>query len=603
MFWFPIIACFLSPPVVLKVVNPDGTSAVTAKVWVFRYQEEAPATSEPTPSVTDADGKATLVTRGNSTKQMHQFFARDTAGRIGSLVSSRVAVEPVVIKLLEVGDRTGRVIDADGKPIAGAVVTFINAYKSPNRYGDEYDAPPLNLPEWESRRQASRTGAEGRFKLKGVPVGYRPHVIVKHHERGEMKYFTRTDGELVAMLPRPGQASITVRGADPSALKGVGWSIKAIEEEEKENEQVLMRPSRFYRGEHPGTNQYIIPKLFPGRHYFELTNPVTVPYVVESNRAFDLKAGETTELTITLSKPAVKISGSIVEPTGKGVPNLVVLIIQSNPDSSGVKFGHVTTNAEGMFTAYGPTGWHSYRIQRPPEGFVIPPVNQDERLVAPVLIEIGNNYTFPRLQLLATKTFVARVVDASGKRVSGTKAFLPFTMFGDWDREPIKTDIDGTLRVKNLHPDASIDFRIRRGKAVNVPQMYHMAAHDKPATIEISEANAGAVSGKVIDAAIGLFPKTKVRLYQHIQGYGGKSGRSTSELVESRTTDAKGQFHFTGLWPGVRYYVSARAEGYAIVMTQHIDVASGQTTEIPEIKLARTGFSVLGIVIDTADIP
>ncbi len=603
MFWFPIIACFLSPPVVVKVVNPDGSPAVAAKVWACRYQEEAPAPAEPTPSVTDADGKATLVTRGNSTKQMHQFFARDTAGRVGSLVTGRAADGTVVVKLLEVGDRTGRVIDEVGMPVADATVTFINAYKSPNRNGDEYDAPPLNLPAWESRRQASHTDAEGRFKLKGVPVGYWPHIIVEHHERGEIKYITRTDGELVATLLRPGQVSITVRGADPSALKGMGWSIKGIEEEEKENAQVLMRPSRFYRGDHPGIHQYIVPKLFPGQHYFELTNPVTAPYVIQSNRAFVVKAGETTDLTITLSKPAVKISGTVNDPSGKGMPGVTVQIIQSNPDSSGVKFGHVITKADGTCTAYGPTGWHSYHVRRPPEGFVTPPVNPNVRLVASVLIEIGNDYTFPPLQLLATKTFVARVVDASGKRVSGTEDFLPLAMFDDRYQEPIQTDADGTLRVKNLHPDASIDFRIRRGKAVNVPQMYHMADHDKPVTIEISEANAGAISGKVIDAATGLFPKTKVRLYQHIQGYGGNSGRSTTELVEIRTPDTEGRFRFTGLWPGVRYYVSAWAEGYAIVIKKDINVASGQTTEIADIKLARIGFSVLGFVFDTADIP
>ena len=35
MFWLPLIACFVASPQTVKVVNPDGSPAVAAKVWVY----------------------------------------------------------------------------------------------------------------------------------------------------------------------------------------------------------------------------------------------------------------------------------------------------------------------------------------------------------------------------------------------------------------------------------------------------------------------------------------------------------------------------------------------------------------------------------------
>ena len=139
---------------------------MAAKVWVFPYQEEVPATSEPTPSVTDADGKATANLGGLTDLREVQFFARDTAGRIGSLVTSRAAEGAVNVRLVEVGDRTGRVIDDNGKPIADAMVTITAAFLERKDTGKKYDYYQINLPDWESQRLAVRTNADGRFTLK-----------------------------------------------------------------------------------------------------------------------------------------------------------------------------------------------------------------------------------------------------------------------------------------------------------------------------------------------------------------------------------------------------------------------------------------------------
>ena len=601
MFWLPLIVCFVASPQTVKVVNPDGSPAVAAKVWVYASFDHLSKPSEPVPLVADENGnvKTELVT--DRSRGQKSLFARDSKGRIGSNGLHRnVDEKPMVIQLVAVGDHTGRVVDEDGKPIADATIAPTMAYQV---RGTTSQIPTsyIEIPPWESSRLAVRTDADGRFTLKGLPVGHRLQFELQAGELGTMKYSSHDVGDINVTHRKLGGAKLVVQDADPAMVKGLYWNIRA-EDMAKSLPKSGVHPLRYDGGQHPGTAEHVIPNLVPGHYNLTLSSNAAIPYLTPTVAPFEVKAGENTTVTLAF-KPTAKISGTITDPAGKGLPGVKVSVaVQSGKDTQSQWWGEVTTIADGTFTAYGAAGWYTYDISTP-DGFVIPIGNIRERMIPSVQVAVGKNHTFPPFKLVASVTFVAKVVDADGKPVGGTKVALPFTRHMSSGREEEVTDADGTLRVKNLHPDDSINPRVRVGKAVNVPQVYRLADQDQPVTIKISEANATTIAGRVTDAAGAAVPGGTVKLQHSIQGYAQYSSYSTVTTLETTTTDAEGRFRFTGLWSVDRYQVIVNADGYADGDVPHVFVTAGQTTTVPDIKLTGTKLSVAGVMVDPAGKP
>ena len=176
----PVLACLAvalitraarpeDPPVPVAVVTVDGKPAAGAKVWVYPYTGSEEAAREPTPLTADAAGKLT-VPGGSDARRSRQLFVRDPTGRVGwSWVNAPwddgdTGVIKVV--LIDTAARAGRVLTADGKPVAGAVVTPLDYYAMEEARREACGpATSISLPEWEQDRLAVKTDAEGRFAL------------------------------------------------------------------------------------------------------------------------------------------------------------------------------------------------------------------------------------------------------------------------------------------------------------------------------------------------------------------------------------------------------------------------------------------------------
>lgn len=114
----------------IRVVTPDGKPAVGAKVWVYLDSHDKDRKlPEPSPKVTDAEGKVASQLPAETDRSVADIFVRGADGHIGGsqVFASRLSSEgesgPLPIKLVDVADRSGRVTDPAGKPIAGATVT------------------------------------------------------------------------------------------------------------------------------------------------------------------------------------------------------------------------------------------------------------------------------------------------------------------------------------------------------------------------------------------------------------------------------------------------------------------------------------------------
>lgn len=602
MFWLPLIACFVASPQTVTVVNPDGTPAVAATVWVYPAHGSLSKSSEPVPLVADENGtvKTELVT--DRSRGQKSLFVRDSKGRIGSNGLHRnVDEKPMVIQLVAVGEHTGRVVDEDGKPIGGATITPTMAYQDRGTTS-QLPSSYIDLPPWESSRLAVRTEADGRFTLKGLPVGHHLQFELQAGERGTMKYSSLDVGDITVTHRKLGGAKLVVQDADPAMVKGLYWNIRA-EDVEKTVPKTGVHPLRYDGGQHPGTAEYVIPNLVPGHYTLTLSSNAAIPYLTPTVAPFEVKAGENTTVTLAF-KPTAKISGTITDPAGKGLPGVSVLVsIQSEKETRSQWVGEVTTITDGTFTAYGAAGWYTFGIRLAPDGFAVPKTKNHAPHFEPVQIGVGNAHTFAPLKLVQAVAFEAKVVDATGQPILNTSVELPFQWHLNGRDDKVTTGVDGVIRVKNLHPNDSINPHIRSGNAVNVPQHFRLLDHDKPVTIVVSEANAATVAGRVTDGTGKGIAEAKIEVLQWQHQYPGQSGLSTHARPVVATTDPEGRYHVSGLWPGDRGQIRVSASGYSDGEIPNVNLDSGKTITLPDIKLLGTKLSVAGVTLDTAGKP
>jgi protocatechuate 3,4-dioxygenase beta subunit len=167
-----------------RVVDSEGKPVADATIWILRFGEPAKGATR-----TDADGKFTLPpdpkvdrTRTHAGGRVH--FGATKPGFGMALPPERVDPKQLVLKLVpdDVPIR-GRIVDLQGKPVAGATVTPLEVWATPDDTLDnwlkairaEEDAPrevSANL----FRRKATpaptlsptKTDAQGHFTFTGV---------------------------------------------------------------------------------------------------------------------------------------------------------------------------------------------------------------------------------------------------------------------------------------------------------------------------------------------------------------------------------------------------------------------------------------------------
>ena len=146
----------------LKLVDPDGKPLTGVDCHgLAPMGDDAPATG---PEVT--------AVALNPTRARKLLF-RQADRKLTAIVSIRGdEPEPVVVKLVPRGTITGRVVDAAGKPVAGATI-------EPS-YQDHPIGTVLNTERLFGKpADPVRTDADGRFEFEGVPAGIAVRLIAR----------------------------------------------------------------------------------------------------------------------------------------------------------------------------------------------------------------------------------------------------------------------------------------------------------------------------------------------------------------------------------------------------------------------------------------
>jgi hypothetical protein len=192
-----------------------------------------------------------------------QFFAyayaRDSQGRLSQdflRLNHIGAPLEVDLALLDIVKRSGRVTDAQGKPIVGAeiVPTQFSRLHDANG-GDDRISRNISLPEWESPRLAARTDKDGRFVI-GVPKGYGMSFTVKSVQHGETRFGVTGDGPIEAKLTPLATVVLRFSGIeDFEKLKGVSFQLQP-KNEAKKTEPGTTRSIRFNYGQLIGQRRF-----------------------------------------------------------------------------------------------------------------------------------------------------------------------------------------------------------------------------------------------------------------------------------------------------------------------------------------------------------
>src|SRR5215210_13367 len=360
--------------------------------------------------------------------------------------------QPLRISLQAVGSVSGRVVDPDGKPIAGA---YVHVEIRPRGRG--------GFLAFSGGPRGDRSDAEGSFRIKDVTPG---PVSLSARAPGWQ------DGSVPDLELRGGEdkrgVEIVLSAAAILTGRVLSPSGRAVPEA-----QVLLAPGEsrsggFHMSTADGDGRYVLDSLPPGQRTIEASHPEhgTV------RRQVDLRVGENS-LDITLEGGS-EVSGRVFDDLGVPVAGADVWITSPG----GARPLSTTSQSDGSFRIAAVADG-SYRAGAYKEGFAraeMVPVTVDGSSVAGIELRlprggaIAGRITGVELSELARVQVLARGGRglATGGRVEPDGSYrIEHLQEGEWR---VRAELPGTSlyaeEVARLEPGASevrIDLDLERG--------------------------------------------------------------------------------------------------------------------------------------------
>jgi hypothetical protein len=574
---------------------------------------------------TDRDGLVRVPVRKGATGVV-QLFARDAAGRVGgaSVSPDRLLSAPDVV-LVDVAPRTGRLLTADGQPIPGATLTA-ESFSAP-RPGEEVVSAFIEVPEPVQPQYTTRTGADGRFSLPGVPVGFNCRLAFQTVGYGEGTIWLPAGATGEYRLARAGAVRVRV-SADGSAadVKRLWCQINPVGIPDLSPDAPRVEGYRSRR--HDGSDSFLLANVVPGEYRLRIEGTPRNPVQPEKIARVTVEPGATADVVIPL-KRAGRLAGRIVDgDSGEGIGNVRLYLFARAPDDLDYG-GRVTTDDGGRFSGYVPAGLPlGVSLDRAPRGYAVRlgPLIDAWSNARPVLAASDETTTLPAIKLHCHGAIAGTVV-ADGRPVPD--AVVEVRWDESQQRKPatVKTDAAGRFQVPGAPPGRAAVIRVRVGGKVNENVRFSADDLAGPVTIGVAEGNAFRVRGQVTDsrgrpvgrakvvvaavvrprpAAPPAVPPAPPALPQDADDEPdepeGPARRTEAQFyqpaeVEAVFTDAAGRFESGPLWPGCVYTLTVSADGFAPRLLREVEGRAGQTHDFPPVVLSGTSAAVAGTVV------
>ncbi|HWE40544.1 MAG TPA: sigma-70 family RNA polymerase sigma factor [Isosphaeraceae bacterium] len=529
--------------------------------------------------------------------------------------------EPIALTLGRESAVSGRLVDPDGKPVAGvrvAVGEVASLVESKQLQFDPWD-PTGRLDLANGKVPvATTTDADGRFRVAGLPRDRRISLVAQGDGIERSLLYAATTA-----TPQPDKDNPYSRGgkAGPERYHVSTGDFTYIIE--RANHRIVGRVVFDETGK-PAAGADVLRGNWPvgktdadGRFTIDNLPAGTHDIHVMSWKSDATAAGADVEVprdrkvvehTFRLPKGAV-ISGRVVEEdTGKGVAKVQLSFEHHlRPGEMPSSFGFMgETDADGRFKLVAPPGSGRLRIFQVPDGYVpdtprtTPPVggagpavvmpSPHERDLEPEVDRPITDLTFTLSRGLIVK---GRALDPDGKPVAGASVNL---LQRGLPRPAPTTDADGRFELIGLDP--AIDHEIdvvhparHLAARVRVPD----ADRINPAKVDIRLKATASLAARVLDEVGQPLPNAIFELV----AIGDVEPRFGNYVPVAGTEVAKdGSFTIDGLIPDVDYLLYAKAEGHAKGQSPDIRLKPGERLKLPDFRLPITDREVKGVVVD-----
>jgi protocatechuate 3,4-dioxygenase beta subunit len=465
----------------------------------------------------------------------------------------------------------GKVIDPNGKPIAGAK---INMTLRVSNWGISFD------------NEGVTTDQQGLYEYKAVPDGQKYDVSAQADGYGRSYVSVNTDN---AVNNRLEIKPLTLKVADMN-ISGI---VVDVNDKPMANTEVYVngQGQQFRNSITNAQGKFTIDKLCDGQ--------VQVNANVSNGRTY-LHGNVSTSAGATDVKVVLAPQHADVMPDMANQPSGLLEVVIRNDEKKPVAGANVSvrekdgnrwqngeSDANGIATLRLAPGEYDLQETRK-EGYSSPRERQT------VTIEVGKTARL-EIELRAVPKITGVVRDPNGQPVARA-AMRVFP----WGQNVTDSDKGGRFEILqnseqwgDQEPQPVLVVRhIRRNLAAAVD------IDENTKTFDVNMSPGIVFTGAVIDPNDKLIAGAKINVTLSISGHG--MDIDTADV----TTDQEGQYEYKVIPARRQYTVSARAEGYfQSYVKVDADDAVNNCLEIPLLKLKTADMSIAGIVVDANDRP
>jgi protocatechuate 3,4-dioxygenase beta subunit len=563
-----------------------------------------------------------------------------------------IALIPCLLAAIAFGDEkkpeaitlTGKVVAADGKPVAGATVEFRS-----DAVGRE--KVTADIADLDDLLAGTTANEKGEFTLSKValpalpgsqrwtagPVGY---LLARAKGHGLGWHTVQLPANQPIDLKMPEPATVRGRVVDEAGkpvasakvnvtnitLLGVpqGWnSHHSFWRTKVPVSTVSDADGRFEVNDVPKEARldlvFLHDQFVRTVAYAATTDkpqpPAAVTYTNTSNGSFLTRRVPVHlhDFTVALQVGRTVTGRVVFEDTGKPAAGMMVML-QGNESG----YSRTATDAEGRFTCRQlPRGKGSYTVS-PPEiteyiaanGSFEIPADKDEATLEPIKL--------PRGAIISGKV----VDEDTGKGIAGVNLYFQVqTPSRDWQGSSARTEDDGKFRMSvppgtgTLMISGQVEGYVAGLGFARSPQNENPFAKsitaklDTPVTDVTFKLGKGlTVSGRALDTEGKPVAGAKVMLMNEFGGFRAQQGMKyftpfTPFSDRTIKTDQEGKFTLDFLVPGMESYANASMEGFTQANSPQAKLAVGERKDIGDLTLGRADQSVGGVVVDPAGRP
>jgi protocatechuate 3,4-dioxygenase beta subunit len=586
------------------VVDAAGKPVAGAAVWLSGGTwQETQAMDE---TISDAQGRFKLSARkwdkSEERAMPPQLTARDKQGRLGvhnpeyarsSADTTSNPYQNVKVKLHEVQDCPGRLLDESGQPIAKAKIL-------PASWSWEQQVEGNSVQELIffhaklAGEMSAETDADGRFTLHKIPLKGILSAKIRAEGFGEPSGSWKTDISPTLTLKPVGEIHGKLVGAkEAKSAAGVRVQLqeKMDDSPRRESEsrvsyflEKTTREDGTFRFEQVPRGDYrVLPQL-----------PKDTPYYVEKVESVAVKAGETATVSLTLL-PAIKLQGKVIDSqTGKGIADAHVYLNFQDENSRWLGENSAISNAEGAFSLRTRPGKAFVNVYQFPDEYVNPSSSRQSQAII-----IKEDLTIEPIRLERASVLAGIVVNKAGNPVADAEIRYTDQDFSTSLHNPSRSDAAGKFALKKISPKKAIILRVRTKNAAAEPLNVVPADLKEPLRVVVDEKTAFTLRGTVLDEAGKPIPEAEITLNTH---WSWGSGGIGFQLHTSKTDEA-GKFELGGLWSGDQYDIRVSSKDCEKFGSPQIKATPGKVHDFGNIKLLSANGIVEGHVLDAAGKP